>query len=200
VISVLSKLDPRALDRAAVAVSLAVVAEVSPDQLDLPTPCGDWRLGELIAHLVAENRGFAANAISPHGEVGREVWQPGTADASALTDYPGSVEAVTAAFAPDGVLDAPVEVREFGIHPGRIAVAMHFIDYLTHSWDVARSVGFPDPIPEELAEAALDLAVLMPAERPARSPFAPVVPVAADASAGDRWLGLAGRDPHWSAR
>jgi uncharacterized protein (TIGR03086 family) len=199
-ISVLSKLDPRALDRAAVAVSLAVVAEVSPDQLHLSTPCGDWRLGELIAHLVAENRGFAANATSPPGEVSREVWRPGPGDASALAQYPGSVEAVTAAFAPDGVLDAPVEVREFGIHPGRIALAMHFIDYLTHSWDVARTIGFPNPIPEELAEAALALAVLIPIERPAGSPFAAVVPVAADASAGDRWLGLAGRDPQWSAR
>lgn len=198
--SVLSNLDPRTLDRAAVTVSLAVVAEVGPHQLGLPTPCADWRLGELIAHLVAENRGFAANATSPPGEVSREVWQPGPGDARALADYPGSAEAVTAAFAPDGVLDAPVEVREFGVHPGRIAVAMHFIDYLTHSWDVARSIGLPDPIPEELAEAALDLAILMPAERPAASPFAAVVPVSTDVSAGDRWLGLAGRDPQWSAR
>lgn len=199
-ISILSKLDPRTLDRAAVAVSLAVVAEVRPNQLDLPTPCDDWRLGELIAHLVAENRGFAANAASPPGEVSRESWRPGPADASVLADYPGSVDAVTAASAPDGVLDASVEVREFGVHPGPIAIAMHFIDYLTHSWDVARSIGLPDPIPEDLAEAALDLAVLIPAERAAGSPFAAVVPVAADASAGDRWLGLAGRDPQWSAR
>jgi Mycothiol maleylpyruvate isomerase N-terminal domain len=58
VVSVLSKLDPRTLDRAATAMSLAVVAEVSPAQLDLPTPCGNWRLGDLIAHLVAENRGL----------------------------------------------------------------------------------------------------------------------------------------------
>jgi hypothetical protein len=135
VVSVLSKLDPRTLDRAATAMSLAVVAEVSPAQLDLPTPCGNWRLGDLIAHLVAENRGFAANATSPPGEVSREVWRPGPGDASALADYPG-----------------------------------------------------------------LGLAVLIPAERPASSPFAAVVPVAADASAGDRWLGLSGRDPQWSAR
>jgi hypothetical protein len=144
VISVLSELDPRSLDRAAVAVSLAVVAEVSPDQLDLPTPCGDWRLGELIAHLVAENRGFAANATRLPGEVSRDVWRLKPGAASALADYPGSVEAMTAAFAPD--------------------------------------------------------AVLLPAERPAGSPFAAVVQVAANASAGDRRLGLAGRDPQWSSR
>jgi uncharacterized protein (TIGR03086 family) len=75
---------------------------------------------------------------------------------------------------------------------------MHFLDYLVHAWDVARSIGLPNPIPEDLAEIALHLGVLIPAERPAGGVFAPVVPIDPDASASERLLGLVGRDPKWS--
>lgn len=195
--SVLSDLDPRALDHAATALCQAAVSAIRPDQLDLPTPCSGWSLGELVAHLVAENRGFAANAS---GAVDRAAWLPGPPDEITLAMFPAFVDKVTQAFAADDLLDRPVEVREFGVFPGRVAVAMHFVDSLLHSWDVARALGSPDPIPEELAEAALRLSPLFPADRPEGGAFAPVVQVAPKASASERLLGLAGRDHQWSAR
>ncbi|GAA1597672.1 TIGR03086 family metal-binding protein [Kribbella sancticallisti] len=195
--SVLSDLDPRALDRAATALCLDAVAAVRPDQLDLPTPCSEWNLGELVAHLVAENRGFAANSA---GVVDRTAWRPGPPDEITLAKFPASVARVGAAFAGYDVLDRPVEVREFGVFPGRVAVAMHFLDYLVHAWDVARSIGRPDPIPDDLAEAALRMSPLFPADRPAGGAFAAVVQVPHDARPSERLLGLTGRDPEWSAR
>jgi uncharacterized protein (TIGR03086 family) len=195
--SVLSDLDPRTLDQSATSLCLTAVAAVRPNQLDLPTPCSEWNLGELIAHLVAENRGFAANAT---GVIDRVAWKPGPPDEITLAKFPASVEKVTAALADYDVLERPVEVRVFGVFPGRVAVAMHFVDYLVHSWDVARAIGRPDPIPDELAEAALRLSPLFPVERPPGGAFATVVPVDADAPASERLLGLVGRDPKWSAR
>jgi uncharacterized protein (TIGR03083 family) len=94
--SVLSDLDARALDRAATALCLDAVSAIRPSQLDLPTPCREWTLGELVAHLVAENRGFAANAA---GQVDRTAWRPGPPDEITLAKFPGSVEKVSAAFA-----------------------------------------------------------------------------------------------------
>jgi hypothetical protein len=72
--SVLSDLDPRALDSSATALCLTAVSAVRPDQLDLPAPCAEWNLGELVAHLVAENRGFAGAPASERllGLVGRD--------------------------------------------------------------------------------------------------------------------------------
>lgn len=195
--SVLRDLDPRTLDRAATDLCLVQVSAVRPDQLDLPTPCADWSLGQLVAHLLAENRGFASNAS---GVIDRVAWEPGPPDEVALAKFPTSVDQVAAAFADDEVLDRQVEVREFGMFSGRAASAMHFLDYLVHAWDVARSIGLPDPIPEDLAEAALRLSPLFPAARPAGGAFAPVVPVAVDAGPAERLLGLVGRDPAWSAR
>ncbi|TCN32101.1 uncharacterized protein (TIGR03086 family) [Kribbella orskensis] len=195
--SVLSDLDPRTLDLSATSLCLTAVTAVRPDQLDLPTPCSEWNLGELIAHLVAENRGFAANAT---GVIDRVAWKPGPPDEITLAKFPATVEKVTAAFAEYAVLERPVEIREFGVFPGRVAVAVHFVDYLVHAWDVARAIGRPDPIPDELADAALRLSPLFPVERSAGGAFAAVVPVDADASASERLLGLVGRDPKWSAR
>ncbi|WP_063822828.1 TIGR03086 family metal-binding protein [Kribbella flavida] len=185
------------LDEAAAAVCLAVVGQVRPDQLDLPTPCTQWSLGELLAHQVAENRGFAANVINPPGAVNPEIWQPGRPE-TALEDFAESVNLVTGAFR-IADLEAPVEVREFGVFPARVAIAMHFVDYLAHSWDIARAIGLADPMPPRLAEAAIQYAALIPADRPDGSAFAPVVAIAEDTSANDKFLGLTGRDPGWTS-
>jgi uncharacterized protein (TIGR03086 family) len=204
--SVLSDLDLRAQDRAATGLCLTAVEAVKPNQLDLPTPCVGWNLGELVAHLVAENRGFAAIArgaswsaqLGEEVRFGPEMWRPGPPDEITLARFGATTEAVAAAYADDAVLDLLVEVREFGIFPGRVAVAMHFVDYLVHAWDVARSIGLPNPIPEDLAELALRIGALFPAERPEGGAFAPVVPTDPDAPASERLLGLTGRDPKWS--
>ena len=192
--------DPRPLDRAATELCGAAVAAVKPDQLDLPTPCSEWSLGELIAHLVAENRGFTAASFALPGSVGRRVWQPGPPDETALKNYPAAADEVTRAFAAADLLDRSIEVREFGVFPGGAAVAMHFVDNLAHAWDVARSIGLPDPIPADLAEAALPIAAQIPADRPAGGAFATIVPTDPNASPTDRFLGLLGRNPQWSAR
>jgi hypothetical protein len=118
--SVLRDLDPRTLDRAPTSLCLTQVKAVRPDQLTLRTPCDEWNLGELVAHLLAENRGFASNAS---GVIDRVAWQPGPPDEVVLAEFPASVDQVTRAFADDEVLDRQVEVREFGVFPGRVAAA-----------------------------------------------------------------------------
>ena len=47
------RLHERALDEAA-----RLVGGVRPDQMGLPTPCSDWDVRALIAHLVAGNVRF----------------------------------------------------------------------------------------------------------------------------------------------
>ena len=49
------------LDRAYAATN-AVVANITPDQLDLPTPCASWKVRDIINHVVAGGYFFAAVA------------------------------------------------------------------------------------------------------------------------------------------
>jgi hypothetical protein len=46
------------LDARAVRASVRVVALVGAADLGRPTPCGDWTLGELLAHMTAQHDGL----------------------------------------------------------------------------------------------------------------------------------------------
>lgn len=54
--------DIREFDQRALKTTHAIVSHVTVDQLEAPTPCGEWTLGQLLAHMVAQNHGFAAAA------------------------------------------------------------------------------------------------------------------------------------------
>ena len=64
-----------------------------------------------------------------------------------------------------------------------------------HGWDVARACASDRPIPADLADELLDLAVVLvrAADRPGR--FARPAPVPAGAPAGDQLLAFLGRTP-----
>jgi uncharacterized protein (TIGR03086 family) len=176
-----------------------VIAQVQPEHLDKPTPCAAWNLGELLRHLVSENRGFAATAGGV--PVVRSIWDSGDLGTDPHGAYQDSVAEVTAAFAAQDVDDRPVEVREYGVFPGRVAMSMHFVDFLVHGWDVAVSIGVPYQPDGALAKSALAIASRWPDRPDFRGPAAAFnvqVPVDNDGDDFDRLLGLLGRSPLWT--
>jgi uncharacterized protein (TIGR03086 family) len=184
----------RDLDRRAVELSVAFAAPATPDQLDRPTPCAGWTLGDLLRHMVANHRGFAAAA---RGEPTRpEVWQDADLGDDPAAAYKIAAEDVVEAFAADGVLDRPLEVYGYGVFPGRSAIRMHFVDYLVHGWDVARSLGDPGVLDPELAQAGLAIALRWPYQRPDKA-FGVKVEVPGSAPAADRLIAYLGRSPAW---
>ena len=60
------------LDRRTLTATAEIVAAVTADQLDDPSPCAGWTLRDLLGHMVASNEGFAAAASG--APVGGEVW------------------------------------------------------------------------------------------------------------------------------
>ena len=71
------------------------------------------------------------------------------------------------------------------------------IEALVHGWDAGRGVGRLLRVDDEVAERAIERSLtLMDKLPPDRSPFAPPVEVAADASPIDRLAALLGRDPN----
>jgi uncharacterized protein (TIGR03086 family) len=190
--------DVRDLARQALAVAGRVIAELTVADLDRPTPCAAWNVGELLRHMVSENHGFAANAVGTPAD--RSVWDSGDLGADPHRAYQDSAAAVTAAFAAPDVYERQVEVREFGIFPGRVAISMHFVDLLVHGWDIAASIGAPYRPDPELATAALVIALRWPDTPNSRGPgaaFNTRVSVPTDATDFGRLLGLLGRSPLW---
>jgi uncharacterized protein (TIGR03086 family) len=169
------------------------LALVSVDDLARPTPCADWDLGALLAHLddslaalcevgdagFVGLRGAAPYLVAVHGVVDR---LSGRADDAVLAWSEGGP-----AFDPALVGGCPLSA-ELIAGAGALEVAVH-------GWDVATACGVDRPIPEDLAEDLLvRLSHLVVAEdRPAR--FGPSLVVNPWMPAGDRLLALSGRCP-----
>jgi uncharacterized protein (TIGR03086 family) len=191
------------LDRRAVQASVAVVARLRPGDLVRPTPCADWTLADLLAHMAVQHHGFAA-AAEGHG-ADLETWRVRPLGDDPVAEYAAAAEHVMTAFGADDVLDRTFALPEFGDgaeFPGRQAIRFHLVDYVVHGWDVARSLGVGIELDADVLDAALTVAEMVPDGEQRLQPgaaFRPGIPVAEDVPTLDRIVALLGRSPTWPA-
>ncbi|MFC4145121.1 TIGR03086 family metal-binding protein [Micromonospora mangrovi] len=193
--------DLRAADEAAVRATVALVERVRPADLGRPTPCAGWDLAALLAHLTAQHLGFAASARGDGASL--DEWRVRPLGDRPAADHADAAEQVIAAFRAPGVLDRTFALPEFGEGvrvPGRQAISFHFIDYVVHGWDVARSLALPFALPAELLRAAVTVAEAIPDDDRRLAPgaaFAPRLSVPDDGEPLARILALVGRSASW---
>ncbi len=196
--------DLRAADERAVRASVAIVAKATPDDLGRSTPCSAWTLGDLLGHMIAQHRGFAAAAQGDGADLAR--WRVHPLGDDPAGAYAEAADGVLAAFAGPDVLERPFALPEFGpgaSFKGARAVGFHFIDYVVHAWDVARSLDLPFELDDDLSDDALRIAAMVPGGDHRLQPgaaFAPVLPAPDGASPLDRILTALGRSPDWTVR
>lgn len=123
-----------------------------PADLDRPTPCADWDLGALSAHLLGQNHGFAL-ALA-HGDAPADAYAPRPVTAgSLLSGWDESVNALLAALAAPAEGVRLAEVAPDALLPLAAVVRIHLLDTAVHTWDVATSLG----LEHRPADAVLDL-------------------------------------------
>lgn len=188
-----------AFDAQAVRASIALVEQVTGADLARPTPCAGWTLQDLLAHMMTQHYGFAA-ASTGDGDLAQWHLRPLGDDPVAA--YRASAEHVLAAFAADGVLDRQFPLPEISrapAFPARKAIGFHLIDYVVHSWDVARTLGVDVTFDQPVLDAALAVAQAVPAGRSRLVPGAAFAPVIErPGSTGlDQILAILGRSPDW---
>ncbi|MGH8895068.1 MAG: TIGR03086 family metal-binding protein [Actinomycetes bacterium] len=168
------------------------VAQVGDDQWSAPTPCEEWDVRALVAHLVDECRwapyllsgGTAADAGDrfagdPLGEDAKAAWRTAS-------------DAARAAFVAPGALDHTVSLS-YGETSARDYIWEMTVDAAVHAWDLARGIGADDRLDPELVRRIHTEADKYAESRAATGLFAPPVPVAAHADLQTRMLGLFGR-------
>ena len=193
--------DIRDLDARAVRASVEVVSRAGAGDLDRPTPCSGWTLGDLLAHMTAQHRGFAAASAGRGSDPG--VWDVTPAGDDAVAAYVRAAGDVVAAFAADGVMERQFVLPEIDADAGfsaAQAIGFHFIDYVVHAWDVARSLNIGFELDPGLAEPALRLALMVPGGDRRLEPgaaFRPSLPAPSDATPLDRIVSALGRSPNW---
>ena len=191
--------DLVALDALAVRASVELVERARPADMARPTPCADWTLHGLISHMTAQHYGFAA-AAGGDGDLAR--WRPRRLGSDPAADYRASAETVLAAFSADRVLDRQFPLPEFAAgpdFPARQAVSFHLVDYVVHSWDVAKALGLQVHFTRELLDTALQVAQAVPGGAARLAPGAAFSPAVAgrDGSPLDRIVAVLGRSPDW---
>lgn len=184
------------LDRRAVAGTVSLARRVRPGDLTRPTPCADWDLGALLAHMTAQHHGFAAAAAGRGADPA--AWRETPTD-DPTAAYVAAAEAVTAAFAAPVERFVLPEVTRAADFPAAQAIGFHLVDYVVHGWDVATALGVTYPEPDEaVVTAALHVARAVPdgaARTVPGAAFAPALPAPDGAGALDTVLTLLGRQP-----
>ncbi|WP_329109887.1 TIGR03086 family metal-binding protein [Micromonospora sp. NBC_01699] len=174
-----------------------VLAGIREDQLDLPTPCRSWTVGQLMNHLVHDLSQYlkVATGVQPDWT---EPTPPVTQDRF-VAFRKGAAELLDAWRAvgePTGTITLP----DIGEVPARFPIDQQIFEFTLHAWDLAKATGQPVDFKPELGQLALDwIRVVVPPEM--RGPegsgrlFGPEVQVAADAPLYDRLAAFCGREP-----
>ena len=157
--------------------------------LTSPTPCRDWDLGQLLAHMEDALEALGEAAALGRVRVSDLGQRP---DPGRTIDRIVQRACATRAAWLHRLTSAPVGVGDLSL--GRDTLAMvGALEITVHGWDVAQAVGSNRRIPEDLAARLYDaaLAVVTPDERGTR--FAEAVLVSADAPLSTRLLAHLGR-------
>ena len=202
----LTNSDIRPLHRTAVLHSIDIVNAAAREDFGRPTPCGDWTLLDLLAHMTVQHRGFAAAARGAGADL--ENWNVDAVVDAVRADharaYADAAHDVIDAFAADGTHEALFGLPEFGAgvaFPGAMAMGFHFVDYVVHGWDVAASLGVRYELPADVIAAVLPLVLAVP-DGEFRSGKGAPFGLAIEQSGGgfDRILRHLGRRPDWAQR
>ncbi len=177
---------------AAFASTGAIIASISPDDLDKPTPCTQWDVRTLVNHTTSVVARFGAAAARGEAPDMSTDWvgpDPGATFEQAATT-------TLAAWSQPGALEGTCQIR-LGELPAEVAAGINFLDTLVHGWDLARALGRDVTLDPALATAGLGVARAVMTEQ-LRGPgkgFGPEVSVAAGASPSDQLVAFLGRQP-----
>jgi uncharacterized protein (TIGR03086 family) len=176
-----------------------VLTNVTSEQLTHPTPCGDWRVHDLINHIVGAADFFADIAERGSSPEGRE-W-PSYSDGDFAAAFGRQASRVVAAFAAPGAIERTM-LLPTGPAPGTRCIQVATGEIFVHGWDLAKATGQAMPPDEGVAEALLSsewLPLCAEVRNGDPSVFAPQIHVSLEAPASGRLAGFLGRDPNWPA-
>jgi uncharacterized protein (TIGR03086 family) len=176
-----------------------VVAAVGDDQLADPTPCPGSTVGDLIDHVGILARGFTASAEKRRESASGRPPRPDAANLGPDWRNETAVDLATLAMAWRDPAAWEGLTSAGGIDfPANVVGVITLDELVVHGWDLAVATGQAyQPSGEEI-DAAMGFVADFHAPRDG-SLFGPIVPVASDAPALDRLLGLTGRDPAWKS-
>jgi uncharacterized protein (TIGR03086 family) len=176
------------------------VHAVREDQWSASTPCEDWAVSDLVQHLIDEQLWAApllhGQDLESAGKVvegTRRLPVEGGVGANLAEQWD---EAITASA--DAVIEPGALGRTVALSRGQTPVPEYLIELISdltvHAWDLGTAIGYPDPLPEELAAFVYE--TMKDVDLSGSGMFKPPVDVSEDAPIVDKLVAAAGRQPH----
>ena len=143
------RLIPAAIDRFG-----ARVHAVPADRWDSPTPCSQWSVRDLVAHLCFEHR------WAPHILDGRAMDEVGDGydgdllEGDPVQGWDRAAEPSRAAWVATDTHASPVHVS-FGWLPVEEYAVQMLVDLTVHEWDLARGAGLDERVDPECVQETL---------------------------------------------
>ncbi|ADD43207.1 TIGR03086 family metal-binding protein [Stackebrandtia nassauensis] len=186
--------DPRPRLATALDQMQAQIEAVGADDLDRPTPCGDYNVRMLLGHVLAVIRKLA---VAGRGGDASQVTDP----ADDITE--GWTDAIRQARADlDQVWSADTSLERdctlpWATMPGRDVLDTYTHEFTVHAWDLARATGRVDDLDPVLAKMALEwFSRNVPEDaRSEDGAFGPAIAVADDADVFTKLAAYVGRKP-----
>jgi len=128
--------DPRPLFSRAVDIAEPVIAGVRLEQLDLPSPCVEYSVKELLDHLV-----FVLHRVAALGR-GDEAFAPNSIAAAATDRVEWAADWRAAAIEMEDAWADETKLRNMVVLPwatmtGAEVLSMYVSEITTHTWDLA---------------------------------------------------------------
>lgn len=181
-----------------------VAGATTPEQDQLPTPCAGFDVIALRRHLLGGIQYFTVVLADPAGDQRPDPHTfVGSDEPGALSKSVNELAAAARTALVNGVEATSVNVAELaaGAIPGDRVIGLLLAETVVHGWDLARATGQPwqpDPAASERAQATLAGAIEPEYRGGDGMPFAPELPVDADAPALERLVAFAGRSVDWA--
>ncbi len=162
------------------------VAAVAPGQWSSPTPCPNWTVRDLVAHVIGIQRGVVARldgtesvGVDADGDLPAQWGAASRSVGEALGDEARASKIVGGMFGE----------QSFESLVGRMVCA----DLLTHTWDLARATGQDEALDPGAVSSAREF--LAPLDEKMRAPggFAAKIEPSPDADDQTRFLNFCGR-------
>ncbi len=181
----------------------ALISGLRDDQLDAPTPCPSYSVGELLAHVGGLALAFTAAAKKERGDLVEQA--PGDGNLPPLPDdwrvrIPADLAALAAAWDNAEAWTGMTRIAG-GDTPGEIAGLVCLDELVVHGWDLARATGQGFTSDQPSLEGSLEVLghFQVPGkEVPPGSAFGTVIDLPDDAPLLERVVAFTGRDPAWT--
>jgi uncharacterized protein (TIGR03086 family) len=167
------------------------VNNIKPDQLDEQTPCSEFKVRDLMNHLLGglEMLRDAASGGSPAVPSGDAV-----GDGSKIgAEYAARRQKLLDVIKQPGAFDKTWKMP-FGEMPGAMMAGIAFMEHATHTWDLRKATGQDTELPADVV-AELD-SVVRPMDAMLRMPGVCGAAIETDSSsATDKVMAFLGRQP-----